>query len=424
MRWILGLGVLAALAGIGYLVYTRLTDTDAPARERMIAPVSAAPIDRGPIALRRTSSGTLESSARFVVAPKVAGRVARLTVDLADPVERGQVVALLDAAEFEQAVEQAKADLAVAEANITEARSTLQITERELERITALGGRGVISASTADTAKAEKLAGTAAVAVARAQARRAQASLEAARIRLSYTRITADWPESVQREGGADREGSADRADTGRADTGRVVAERFVDAGETISANTPLLTIVDLDPLTGVIYVTEKDYPRLAIGQPVEIVTDAWPDRTFAARIHRIAPVFRETSRQARIELRVDNADRALRPGMFIRATITLEVVDDATTVPIEALVMRGDRDGVFVIDPDGRTVHFRAVELGIRDGDRVQVTGDGLTGRVVTLGQQLLDEGSPVKVTDKVGAAPAAPAPGPPAAPAPEAPR
>ncbi|MCB9543779.1 MAG: efflux RND transporter periplasmic adaptor subunit [Myxococcales bacterium] len=380
MRWILGAVLLAAALGVGWLAYDRLTadDTRGP-RERTPAPVSAAPIERGPLTLHRTWSGTLESSARFVVAPKVAGRIEKLTVDLADPVERGQIVAHLDAAEFEQAVEQARAELAVADATVSAARKTLQITEREYERATSLGDRGVLSASTLDTAKARRLEGTAAVEVARAEARRARSALEAARIRLGYTQITADWPDP---------------------DTRRVVAERLVDAGETVAANTPLMSIVDLDPLTGVIYASETDYPRLEIDREVELVTDAWPDRRFAARVHRIAPVFRENSRQARVELRVDNPDEALKPGMFIRATIPLARVDDALIVPVEALVVRGGEDGVFIVD-DQSTARWRPVRAGIRDRDRVQITGDGLTGRVVTLGQQLLDDGSPVVVTE-----------------------
>jgi len=78
-------------------------------------PVELAPIEHGPIARRRTFSGTLEPHAELVVAPKIAGRIEELAVDLADRVTRGQVVARLDDnAERLQAVAQAEADLAVA----------------------------------------------------------------------------------------------------------------------------------------------------------------------------------------------------------------------------------------------------------------------------------------------------------------------
>jgi multidrug efflux pump subunit AcrA (membrane-fusion protein) len=76
--------------------------------------VEAAPIVRGEIARLRTFSGALEATAEFEVAPKLSGRIRELTVDLADPVQRGQVVARLDDAEYVQAVQQATAELEVA----------------------------------------------------------------------------------------------------------------------------------------------------------------------------------------------------------------------------------------------------------------------------------------------------------------------
>lgn len=386
MRWIVGVLVVAAVAGLGWAVVDRLIDDERAPKRRgpTAAPVSATAVERGSIAARRTYSGSLEAGARFVVSPKVGGRIARLAVDLADPVERGQVVAVLDDAEFAQVEAQAKAALAVAEAEIAEARSAAKIAEREFERITTLGERGVLSASQLDAARAEHLAAQAAVEVGRARAAQARASLEAARVRLGYTRVTADWPAPAEGEG-------PDR---------RVVAERMVDAGETVAAHAPLMRIVDLHPLTGVIHVTEADYPRLSVGQPVELRTDAFPDRRFPARIRRVAPVFREVSRQARVELEVPNPDRALKPGMFARVSVVLETADDALIVPVDALVVRDGVDGVFRVD--GEVARWTPVTLGIRDARRVQIREPALTGRVVTLGQQLLDDGSPIVIAEE----------------------
>jgi RND family efflux transporter MFP subunit len=381
MRWIIGFILILALIGLGWMVVDRLTEDDspqAPQGEGRPAPVAVAPFERGRIELRRVYSGTLEARSQFVVAPKVGGRIEQLTVDLSDTVQRGQVVAVLDDAEFVQAVEQARADLAVADANIVEAENALEIAERELERVTSLNERGVASESQLDAAKASQLAKTAAVQVAKAQAERARAALESANIRLGYTRVTANWSDP---------------------DNERVVSERFVDAGETVTANTPLIRIIDLHPINGVIFATENDYARLRVDQPVALTTDAYPDRVFTGKISRIAPVFRVTSRQARIELDIFNEDHALKPGMFIRAEVILDVEEDATIVPVEALVNRADTTGVFVINEDGKTVSWRPVKTGIRDAGRVQVLGEGLAGQVVTLGQQLIGDGSKVTI-------------------------
>ncbi|MEW6429729.1 MAG: efflux RND transporter periplasmic adaptor subunit [Thermodesulfobacteriota bacterium] len=342
------------------------------------APVEVAAIGHGPITLRGIFNGTLEARAQFMVAPKVGGRIERLAVQLADPVLRGQVVAELDNDEFVQAVAQAKADLAVARANLAEAKNGLEIANREFARIRTLEKRGVASASQYDEAAAAQSAKKARLEVAEAQVLRAEALLETAHIRLGYTKVTADW------SGGADE---------------RLVAERLVDEGHTVAANAPLLRIVELDPITGIIHVSEKDYARLRPGQTAALTTDAWPGEEFSGRIDRIAPVFREATRQARVELTIANHRFRLKPGMFIRATVELDHVAEATVVPLQAVTQRGDQTGVFVVDEEGMTVSWRPVALGIQEGDRVQIDGEGLHGRVVTLGHQLIDDGAAILI-------------------------
>ncbi len=343
------------------------------------APVEVAQIRHGPIELLRTFSGTLEAAAEFVVAPKVSGRIERVNVDLADTIKRGEIVAELDNDEYIQAVAQAKADLAVAKANLTEAESALEIATRELNRVETLRKRGVASDSQYDESKAAYLAKKAGLEVAQAQLIRAESSLETANIRLRYTKVTAGWT-------GGNEE--------------RIVAERFVDEGETVSANTPLLLIVELDPITGIIFVTEKDYAQLETGQEAELTTDAYPGKRFEGRINRIAPIFRQDTRQARVELNIENKHQRLKPGMFIRATLVLDRVAEATIIPEQALTTRDDQIGVFVVNEHDQTVSWRGVAVGIRDGGLVQVEGEGLTGRVVTLGQQLVDDGSSILIS------------------------
>ncbi len=376
--------VLVAVAAAVWLGQGRLQDaTPGPAKrakETRAVPVEIAAVERGAIERRRAFTGTLEARAEFVVAPKVSGRIEEISVDLADTVARGELVARLDDDEFVQAVAQVQADWAVAKANLGEARSLLVIAERELERVERLRKRGVASASQRDAAKADQLAKQAHVEVTKAQLTRAEAGLEAARIRLGYTQVAANW------RGGRDQ---------------RLVAERYVDEGETVSANAPLLRIAEIDPIIAVFFVTERDYALLKPDQIALLRTDAFPGETFEGRIARIAPVFRESTRQARVEVWLDNSGLRLKPGMFVRATVVLDQVAQTTIVPEQALVRRDGRDGVFVLDPDRKSVVWREVIVGIRNAARVQVEGEGLGTHVVTLGQQLLDDGSAVSVQD-----------------------
>jgi RND family efflux transporter MFP subunit len=345
-------------------------------------PVEIAPIRIGSIELRRTFSGTLESPSKFIVAPKIGGRVKALRVDIGDTVKRNQVVAELDDEEYIQAVLLAKADLAVARANLVEAKSAYEIAERELKRIATLLEQGLASDSEYDSAKADHLAKQAKLAVSRAQVKKAEASLETARIRQGYTKVITGWT------GG---------------DDSRTVAERFVNEGNTVSANTPLLSIVELDPILGVFYITEKDYIFLETGQKAILTTDAYPEEKFKGVISRIAPVFRQETRQARVEITIENSGQMLKPGMFVRTTIVFDRVDKTTIVPEQALTKRENSDGVFVVNDDGKSVRWCEVKIGIREGDQVQVFCEGLSkGFVVTLGQQLIDDGSPILIPER----------------------
>jgi multidrug efflux pump subunit AcrA (membrane-fusion protein) len=95
----------------------------------------------------------------------------------------------------------------------------------------------------------------------------------------------------------------------------------------------------------------------------------------------------------------IENPQHRLKPGMFIRATVVLARAPEATLVPEQALTVRDERSGVFIVSEDGRSVVWREVKVGIHEGDRVQVEGEGLSGRVVTLGQQLVTHGSPITI-------------------------
>jgi RND family efflux transporter MFP subunit len=383
LKLIVAIVLMAGAAGLGRAIFNQIQGQKIPKKRqvgRQPAPVEVAPIEIGPIQLRRTFSGTLEAPAEFVVAPKVSGRIVRLGLDFADTVRRHQVVAWLDDDEYVQIVAQAEAELAVAKANLAEAKSALEIATRERHRIETLRQRGVASESQFDAAHAEQLRRQAQLKVTSAQVTRAEAALASAKIRLGYTKVTASW------SGGSDQ---------------RVVAERFVDEGETVSANAPLLSIVELNPIIGVIFVAERDYAHLRRAQHIMLTTDAYPGQQFQGQIDRIAPVFRQSTRQARVELEIDNSDHRLKPGMFMRATVVLEHVAEVTIVPVQALTVRDDRTGVFVVNGDGRSVVWREVTVGIREGSRVQVEGEGLSGRVVTLGQQLVNDGAAITIPE-----------------------
>lgn len=381
-RWSLLPLKLAGSLGLAFITGCGEDSTERD-REERLAPVAVAPIVNESLEYTRRFSGTLSAYAEFMVSSKVSGRLERIFVDTSDTVERRQVVAEVDDPEFVQEEAQAEADVAVAQAELAQATSALRIAERENQRLVTLKESGVVSDADFDTAQSEFLGAQARHKVAEARLLRAEAELASARIQLGYCQITASWADGDQK---------------------RVVAERYVDEGQTVSVNEPILRIVQLDPIVAQIYVTEKDYTRLRVGQPAVIVTDAFPGRTFEGEIQRIAPVFRESTRQANVEIALKNSGYDLKPGMFVRASIVLDRVEGARVIPEAALTNRNDTIGVFVLNEDGQTVRWEPVTVGIQDGDRVQIVEPNLTGRVVTLGQHLVDDGARIVIAREEG--------------------
>jgi multidrug efflux pump subunit AcrA (membrane-fusion protein) len=376
----------------------------APGAKKAAAPVEVAALEIAPITMRRTFSGTLEAATRVQIAARVGGRISRIAVDLGDEIERGQLIAEIDAAELDAAVLQAAADLAVAKATVTEAKTSADFSARTLERLELLDKEGIASASEIDAARAQSTARQASVAVAEARVQRAEAALGVAQTQLSETRVLASW----SGEDLSPAPGTPELAETVRPPGVRAVAERYVDEGELVSAGTPLALIVGLQPIVAVVFVPERDYGKVQLGAVASLVTDAYPDKAFDAVVSRVAPVFSRTTRQVRVELTVDNQELRLKPGMFVRTTLELDQNDQAAVIPYAAITRRDGMDGVFVLTgPDGLSVRWLPIRQGIREGDRVEIEGaPGHTtpspgARIVTLGQELCDDGSQVVVPD-----------------------
>ena len=358
---------------------------DAPrgAGQSRAIPVVAEAVAERDIVERLRYSGSLIAASRVDVAPRVGGRLDRLHVDIGDVISAGELLAELDDEEFQLDLAQAQAELAVARANVTEAEAALTAAERSLARTRNLREQRVASQADLDAAETEVAAEEARLQLTRSQVTQREAAVRAAEVRLGYTGLRA--------------EGGTNAID-------RLVAERHIDAGSIVQANTPVLTLVDIDPLRAVVQVPERDYGRLRPGQTVTLRADAWPGETFQGEVSRVAPVFREASRQARVEILVPNADYKLRPGMFVRSEIRVGEQERVSAVPLDAIVERDDERGMFVVEErdngDG-VARFRTVPIGARDGGWARVEGLEPGTRVVTLGQHLLTDGTSIRISE-----------------------
>jgi len=377
----LGILVVLVVVGLfGWEVYRRASSTlsggSARRRRAPSVAVEVAPVQKATIHDTELFTGSLLPNSYFVVAPKVAGRLEKLFVNIGDRVKRGQLIAVLDDEEYAQQVGQARAELEVAKANVIESRSSLEVAGRELKRAQALRRKKITSESELDAARAQYKAHEAKQMVALAQVAQKEAALRAVKVRLSYTKIRASW------ENG---------------DEYRIVGERFVDEGAMLKANDSIVSILDIHSLTAVIHVIERDYSKVRAGQETIVTTDAFPRKTFTGRVVRVAPLLKEASRQARVEIEIPNPDGILKPGMFIRAQIEFAKHDNASVIPISALVKRKGNQGVFLADTQNMKAHFVPITPGIVNGQLAEVVRPSLSGLVVILGHHLLEDGSDI---------------------------
>ncbi|HQA70664.1 MAG TPA: biotin/lipoyl-binding protein, partial [Deltaproteobacteria bacterium] len=149
--------ITVVIAAIAAAVFFRQTYRQGPAqaegphgRVRVPVAVEVAPVARQAINEIGIYTGTLLPESQFTVAPKVAGRLEKILVDIGDEVRRGELIALLDDDEFVQQVDQARAELDVALANIEESSSELGLRRREFERAKTLREKKIISESELD----------------------------------------------------------------------------------------------------------------------------------------------------------------------------------------------------------------------------------------------------------------------------------
>ncbi len=373
----------AILAGLGWLTYRRIVSAGDIVFERRAAAVAVEtqPIRKDTIKDVGVFTGSLEPRSQFVVAPKVSGWLKQLLVNFGDTVQRNQTIAIIDDAEFTQQVEQARAELQVARANAENCASDLELAKREYERAKALREKQIASVSELDESEAALNSCQTKLKVSLAQVNQKEAALKAAELRLSYSKVQAFWESDEQT---------------------RVVGERFVDEGALLQVNQPIVSILKNDILTAVVYVVEKDYPKIKVDQRAIISTDAYPDKSFTGTIVRIAPLLQESSRQARVELEIPNADLLLKPGMFIRARIEFTIVENATLVPLAALVRRDGTQGIFIIDKNNLKAGFVPVTVGIISDEQVEILEPEISGFVATLGNHLLEDGADITLPEE----------------------
>ena len=329
----------------------------------------------------RVYSGTTQAWSSFDIDPEISAKLVSLKFDIDDKIKKGDLIAQLDDSNYDQAVRQAEAELAVAKAKDVEVKALLKLRTSQYDRLKLLHERNATSDSEFENAESAMKVQEAALVQSEANIQNCEARLAAAKVKLDDTKIFADW------NSGSDI---------------RHVGDRYVDEGTLVSPGKPILKIIEIDRIKARIPIIERDFRFLKVGQVAEVTTDAYPGTVFKGTVEMISNELAESTRTVVAILSIPNLDFRLRPGMFVRVRIVLSEHQDTQAIPPNAILTRNDQRGVFTIDQTDQTAMFVPVQTGLETRNRVEILSPVFKDNdlIVTVGNHMLETGKEVEIS------------------------
>ena len=343
--------------------------------------VDTAPLQRISSERRVDLSGTLVSPDQARVSSEVAGIIREVGVQLGSEVRVGDVLARIEPRELTLALERAESALRQVEAqlgidrmqdkqpppdeqiaSVRQASANRDDARAAFDRAQQLNGRGLLPKSDRDTAETRMKVTEANYQAAIDNVRSLKASLQDRR--AAYELAQKKLNDAVV-----------------RAPVSGSVSERLVQPGEYIRENTPVATIVQMNPLKLKTAIQEKNAGVIKAGQTVDFLVEAFPTRPFHGKVAYVSPAVDQATRTFPVEVLVDNTDRVLKPGFFAKGSVLTHVDDRVLAAPDDAVSTMAGVSTVYVIE-DGKA-RQQLVTLGARQGKVIEIV-DGLKGEEV----------------------------------------
>ncbi len=363
-----------------------------------------AKVERGDLVKSVVATGKVEPITKVEIKSKASGIVKKLYIEAGDHVKAGQVLAELDRVEMEAQVRQSEAQVRQSEAQLQSSEATWHSAEADLarskvdaegvdvpmlkrayERADSMAKQGVVSQATLDdaeknyvlatnkqqVARAQVLVNSAKVTQARADVKRAEATLSQLREQLSYTTIVAPID--------------------------GIVLSRDVEVGDAVSsilvmgsAATLVMTIGDTREVYVKGKVDESDIGKVYLGQPARIRVESFKDKTFEGRVTRISPMGVEKDNVTTFEVRVsiNNPGGELKAMMTANAEMILEEHKNVLNVPESSLIYDQSKSAAVEV-PDAKAKDGKrkiAVTAGISNGAKTEILSGLSEGQQVVL--------------------------------------
>jgi HlyD family secretion protein len=336
---------------------------------------ASAPVDRGAITRTVIATGMVNPVLTVTVGSYVSGVIQEVLCDFNTQVKKGQVCARIDPRPFQSQVDQNKANLDVAKAQLDKDNASLTYAQLNYQRNEQLAKRQAVTQDVADSAKSAQDQAQAQVAVDQATIEQRQAALEAAQLNLDYTEITSP--------------------------VDGIVVLRNVTLGQTVAASfqTPTVFLIaqDLTKMQVDTNSSESDIGSIKEGERAIFTVDAFPSLNFEGAVAqvRVAPQTVQNVVTYDVVVQVSNADFALKPGMTASVRIVVDERKNAIRVPNQALRFRPSTTLALPVPPirtGGQAAGVAANGSGDRSEGKVWVLRDGQPQPiVVTTG---LDDG------------------------------
>ncbi len=363
-RWMLLSAAVLVLAA-GAVLWWRLDKPQAPKYVTERA-------GKGDVVRTVVTTGSVNPVVTVQVGSYVSGPVQSLYCDFNTKVKAGQLCAKIDPSNYQVAVDQARANLATAKAQLVKDQASLAYAKINYERDRGLVARGIVSQDTVDSDKSAYEQAIAQIKLDEATIEQRRAALAGAEVNLKYTDIVSP--------------------------VDGVVVSRNVDVGQTVAASfqTPTLFLIakDLTKMQVDTNVSESDIGAVKLDDRGIFTVEAYPQKTFEGRVTQVrkAPITVQNVVTYDVVISVDNPDLLLLPGMTANAKIVTEERKDVLRVPEQALRFepgglgaakvkggRGSPRGsqLWVLQ-DGRPAAV-PVTVGLEDGTWAQITGGKL---------------------------------------------
>jgi len=350
-----------------------------------IDPSKLAKVEKGDLAKSVVATGKVEPITKVEVKSKASGIVKKLLVEYGDRVKKGQLLAQLDKIEIEAGVEQSRASLAAAQANLKGSQADYErakvdaegpdvpLLKRSYERSLQMQKDGVVSMSALDDAEKDYR-----MAVNKQNVARAQMLVLQAKIAQSQAQVAQDAANLKQLEEQLNYTDIVSPIDG-------IILSRDVEMGDAVSSilvlgsgATLVMTLGDTSQVYVKGKVDESDIGRVYLGQPARIKVESFKDKTFNGVVTKISPMGVEKDNVTTFEVRVsiNNPGGELKAEMTANAEIILEEHKSVLQIPEGAIIYDKDRNAsVQVPDPKGKDGQRKvAIGIGISNGAKTEV--------------------------------------------------